>query len=568
MHNRLRALNASTERDFLSIGAYLQDLSSRAAVVARAAGSVVGLVAGEQVEKDRERLTEAVRSIDEYFRESQVKFQRDSSSLLLMLNLIETAYGPLSVFRTIVKHLHMLGVSTRIENARLNHGGSFDALAEHVERLSVVIASKSEYILRGLVALHEAMKQTLSKVLAARDATRDRTREILDGLASSLSTLSEKRGSSSQTAIRLVTTSNEVSTDMSEVISSLQFHDITRQQIDHVTDTFDELAREGLRSADAENDIISLIGEVGGLQIDQLDHARSQMLSAVGRLVAGLHGIAARLSRVLKETETLIGVSGEENSSFLSDLNHSVSFVIGSFARSGETDRELGGAVSYVSRLIENLSAFVNDIEEIASEIELIAINAQIRAAQTVGNGGGLAIIAEAIKALSDSTRGETLEMTRTLTHVGNAALALRTAGDTRECEEEAGAITTEMESLLNSLGQAQERLLSFLDELKRETGELTAGIETVVKGISAHERTNDVVTAVITGLQQVVARRKRPSGMESGRAADYLDKLTSRYTMHQERSLHQAHVDRISGTVPVVKEREFADNVESLLER
>ncbi len=552
---QLKALNASTEEDFLSIGAYLQDLSRRAASIAKAAESVVGLVTGEEVGKDTERLGDAVRSVDEYFRESQVKFERDSGSLLRMLHVVETAYRPLSVFKTIVKHLHMLGVSTRIENARLNEDGGFDTLAEHVEKLSVVIASKSDGILKGLIALHKAVKQTLSMIFAARDATHDRTLEILDGLASSLSTLSEKRGSSSQTAIRLASGSEEVSADMSEVISSLQFHDITRQQIEHVIDAFDELA--------GEDAIVEVIFEIGGLQIDQLDHARGEISSAVGRMMDGLHGIAARLSGMVKETETLTGASGREHSSFLSDLGRSVSFVIGSLDRNGDTDKELGGAVDYVSGLIENLSAFVNDIEEIASEIELIAINAQIRAARTEDNGGALGVLAEAIRALSDTTRGQTVEMTGTLTQVSDTALQLRTTGDARGRKSEIGAITAGMAPLLESLARSQERLLTLLDGLEKESRELTSGIERVVEGITAHERTNEVVNGVIAGLRQVTALRKPATGARPGSGADPLGKLAARYTMNQERSLHQAHMDRINGTRSMVEEKGFAGNVE-----
>ncbi len=333
---QLRALNGSTEEDFLSVGAYLHTLSSRATAVAKAAGSAVELVTGSGVENAAERLREVVHLIGEYLRESQAKSQRDSVSMLSMVDVVETVYRPLSAFKTIVKHLHMLGVSIRIENARLNNDGSFDLLAEHVEKLSVVIASKSEGIFKGLVALDEAMKQTFSRVIAANGVINGRTREVLDSLAASVSTLMEKRGSSSQTAVRLAGKSEEVSVDMSEVISSLQFHDITRQRIEHVIEVFDELTGPDPRGAGSDDGACNLIGEAAGLQIDQLDHARREMFSAVERMREGLHGIAARLSGMLQETETLISVSGKEHSSFLSDLNHSVSFVIGSLARNGK----------------------------------------------------------------------------------------------------------------------------------------------------------------------------------------------------------------------------------------
>jgi methyl-accepting chemotaxis protein len=560
---KLRALNISTERDFLSVGANLQHLSLQSAASAKAAGSIVDLITGEGVEKDTERLSEVVGLVDEYFRESGIKFQHDSGSLVRMLGVLETAYRPLSVFKSIVKHLHMLGVSTRIENARLTNDGNFQVLAEHVEKLSVVIASKSEGILKGLTFLHEAVKQTLAKVLVGKEAVNDRTQEILDAAANGLSTLCEKRRLSSQAAVRLAARSEHVSAEMSDVISSLQFHDITRQQIEHVIEVFDELTALEQSQGNGDRGIIMALGEVGSLQIDQLDHAKKEMLSAVGKIMDGLHGMARNLSGIVKETESLIGVAGEEHSSFLSDLNHSVSFVIGALGQNAETDRELSGSVRYVSGLIENLSAFVNDIEEIASEIELIAINAQIRAARTAGNGGALGVLAEAIRKLSDSTRNQTLEMTGTLKGVRDAAMALGTADGDNGNAREIGAITTEMQSLFDSLGRSQERLSSLLAELKRETGSLTGAIETMVTGMSAHTRTDEVVSGVIHGLRQLGAGRKRAARAEADKDTERLRALASRYTMHQERYVHEAHMGRVAGTMVRAQEKGFADNVE-----
>ena len=149
--------------------------------------------------------------------------------------------------------------------------------------------------------MHEAMKQTLPRVLAAKDVINDRTQEMLHSLAAGLSTLFEKRELSAQTAVRLAAKSEEVSSNMSEVISSLQFHDITRQQIEHVIDMFDELSAEG--SQGSANDIVEVLGDTADLQIDQLDHARKEMFSAVARIMDGLQGIARHLSAMLGETE-------------------------------------------------------------------------------------------------------------------------------------------------------------------------------------------------------------------------------------------------------------------------
>ena len=186
---------------------------------------------------------------------------------------------------------------------------------------------------------------------------------------------------------------------MSEVISSLQFHDITRQQIEHVIDVFDELGSEGLRDTGRDNDVANVLGDTGrppdrsARPCEKRDAFRRGEDDGWPSRDSG-----QPIGNAERNGKPLIGVAGKEDSSFLSDLNHSVSFVIGSLSRNAETDTELAGAVNHVSGLIQNVSAFVNDIEEIASEIELIAINAQIRAARTTGNGGALGVLAEAIR--------------------------------------------------------------------------------------------------------------------------------------------------------------------------
>jgi hypothetical protein len=146
---------------------------------------------------------------------------------------------------------------------------------------------------------------------------------------------------------------------------------------------------------------------------------------------------------------------------------------------------------------------------------------------------------------------------------VRDAALELGTTWENKGSEGDIVAITTEMKCLLDSFGGSHERLSSLLGQLKRETGGLTDAVETVIKGVSAHTRIDEVVGGIIKGLQQIIASRKVTAGSEAAENSDRLAKLTARYTMYQERSIHQAHMHRINGTTSVVEEKNFADNVE-----
>lgn len=561
---QLRSLNAFTEQDFLSLGRCLGDALSAVAAISKSAAAVVELVASDEIASGIEKLHKLLESVDDHFRQSDSNLERRSGPLRQMRDMVDRTHTPLSGFKRIVKHLHILSVSTKIENGRMaDDDRSFDLLAENVEQLSTVIASKSEKITEGLASLRTSVEETLSKMVAGKKSTQERAREILDNLVTGLSVLVEKRSSSSASASRVAHHSEEVSASISEVISSLQFHDITRQQIEHVADMLEQAAAEA-SGGDGDSTIREIMGDIGELQINQLSHGRDELVSAISRVVERLHHIASRLSGISEEVVRLAGFTDKEKISFMSELNSSISSVVGSFHQNEETGKELAGAVSAVAAMIQELSAFVNDIEEIGSEIRLIALNAQIKAARVADGGGALGVLAEAIKNLAGSASDQTVTMTGMLTGVSTAAMELAAIGDEdSQRDGKIGSIENNIKDLHGSLGRSNECLASLLGELDGSADGLTHGLEAAVEGITAHTRTNEVIGAVVSGLRNLGACAQHGDPSKTGKANEHLLALTSRYTMYQERQIHESHVHKKEGETGQGHASELGDNVE-----
>lgn len=558
----LRALNTSTEGDFLSVGAYLHELSSKTSTILRNIELVVGIVTGEGVRENTERLQEVRELINAYHSESRIVFEQQASSLVKILTALDIAHSPLSILKRITKHLHVLSVSIRIEDARLNDGDNFGMLSEQVEMLAGVIAQKIEAIFELFVSLREAVQRTLPGVNSARHAIDDRTAGIVHSLASGVSILVEKRTSSAQTATTLSRRSEEVYSNISDVISFLQFQDISRQQIEHVIETFDELSIEGQQGL--ADDIVCVLSELGALQIEQLDHARGEISRAVETIVDRLQAITGGLSAVLHDTDALIRANNvQEGNSFLSDLRQSASFVMTLLDENSEIGNRLAEAISGVSELLEKLSTLLGDVEDTASEIELIAINAQIRAARMTGFGAALGVLAKAIRNLSDTTMSQTQVMARTIEDLNRTAVELRADSRRGNYQTGVGIAVAEMKTLLNSLGESEGELTSLLADFKNRTKELHDEVEALIRHISAHTRTDSVVDGIIEGLQKIVNRRPAGACRATNPNVERLARLAERYTMHQERSVHQTHVNRTTGSCSTFDENGFADNVE-----
>ena len=118
----LSTLNSSTEQDFLSIGDHLSAVSTEARAVSDLARSVSDLMLNGEVASDTLRLKEVLEEVDHHFSFSRESIEGSSRILSTVKEMIVKAETPLMVFKKIVKHLHILGISTKIESERF-HGG-------------------------------------------------------------------------------------------------------------------------------------------------------------------------------------------------------------------------------------------------------------------------------------------------------------------------------------------------------------------------------------------------------------------------------------------------------------
>lgn len=558
----LKALNRSTEHDFLSIGASLDDVFSRAAKISRTANSSVELVTSDKSSEDTEKLHSVFEMIKERLQHSQLKLNNSSTVLQKMLDIGKNTDAPLDIFKRIVKHLRVLSVATKIENARLaSNDNSFNILADDIEKLSIVIASKTADIHKGLSLLQKEVQQALYGMLSYKDSKYKITHAVLDNIAADLQMLAEKRIQSSWVVQHIAVQSEEVSSDISEVVSSLQFHDITRQQIEHVTDIFDEICIAATNGASNGKACIYAIRDIGELQIQQLKNAKNEFISAINRIMESLGCLTSRVLEMSDEVVKLNNVAGRSNSSFMSELGYSISAIASSFNKNKELDNELSDAVCLVSDTIRELSVFVNDIEEIGSEIELIAINAQIKAAHAGEKGAALSVLAEAIRTLSYSARDQTLAITAILKSISDAARELERDGSGTDSENygKTEGITGIMGGLHVSLDQAHQGLLLLLHDLESETKDLSDAIGSLINSVTAHTRADEVISSITGGLQELVthARETLPHNGEDVEM-DYIKQLVSKYTMHQERQIHRSYFGRdITGKPGLSEESE-----------
>jgi methyl-accepting chemotaxis protein len=570
-NSELLSLNRSTEEDFLAVGASLREVLTKAEETSTMAKTASDLVQSEEMERCVETLQEFLGRMNRYLGASGERLELSMGILRSIMNESGRIKVPVTGFRKIVKRLRMLSISTKIESARFaaNDNG-FRNIADDVEKLSAIIDAKSTDILDAVDLLCKAISETLTNVSTLEAREQEQAKTMLDGAIRSFLSLSEKHTFSATVAGNIMSSSEEISQSIGEIVSLLQFHDITRQQIEHVIETFDELC-EKIGTAKDRDDVTERlrnlhINDVCKLQVNQLSSARHDLVSAIEGTTANLRNVTDKAIHISREISSLIAAVDCDDSSFLARLRTDLTKIVTSLNENAEANDKLSEAVKGVAGTINDLVVFVEGIEDIGLEIELIALNARIKAAQTGEGGAALGVLAEAVRNLSDDARQQTMPVSHALTHIREIAGSLDQRQDEDGKEAEIGFMENELHELLDSLGNMDERAAATISRMERVSKALEEEIRGLVSGITVHVRSEKALQKVIKSIEGASRQAGDFGTARNGEEkVVYLKKIESRYTMHKERSVHKSSTCVQGAALPFRKEttEELGDNVE-----
>jgi len=576
----LTHLAGATEDEFLQIGSQLQDFYRRSSDISVMANTLVDMVSGDQTKTLIDRLREMVADMEAYLADAHERNRHSCATLSGITSLLDTVSPPLEGFRKLTKTLRMLGISTKIESSRLGDmGEGFLTLAQDVGRLSQLVSEKSANILNHRQELASMINDNLRLMHAGESAQDAKLEGALANTARSLGELTDVNARCSSFGAMISAVSGEVSEDINEVVSSLQMHDMTRQQVEHILEALQHLlASIGESVSGAAGDVFTKklvieAGDVCELQSAQLQHAASDLCSAVDSVIANLRDVAGKQSSMAAATLSTTGIAGAGGGSFMDTISKGLATVTGVLAACSQTDREVSATLHRVSETMREMTGFVGDIEDIGTEIALIALNSQIKAAHTGKEGAALGVLAEAIKRLSVDAISQTAAVSDILMQI-NASTANLFSAATEETKllcARISAVEKELDIILASLGDMNRNQLTILNSLNEQVGRLTGDIGRATGSIDVHTRVRRMSVQVESDLDRIVerARRIEPASSEF---KENLRHMEERYTMQSERHIHEILARKRSGQDVVMQVKaqgngqsgsEFGDNVD-----
>lgn len=546
----LESLNRSTEHDFLAVGEKLTAFRSTARQISSDMAAIAELISGEHGRNASQALTRTL----ERCKEIDARIGQTGQALASVRDLSGQLRRLFSGLPNMVSIFRTLCTLTRIETSRLGgEGADLGHLTAEVTPLSESIQLSGERVLEASGRLEQEVQSAIRKGAELRTAQLKELPATIASVIDNLQSLEERRQLALELSSREAAQYAAICEALDDLVASVQFHDITRQQVEHVIQTLGRLrlSWEGRRKGRE-----SLSGDccaVLTLQSTQLSEAARIFASSVERLQGDLENIAQRVENASEAVRTLMGISGDNRDSFFLNMEHQFSAILKMLGTCQTAQAEMDSTAAGLGQTIGSMQNSVADIRGTEIQIQRISTNATIRAIHIGSAGVALNKIAEVMQRLALESNTNTEEVARTLDGMGDAAA--RVSGSE---EGEAGAqsvtktVVEEMQQAVGELQASSQSSFRRVNEIAALGSQLAQDIGAIRAGFSAGRIFAETVERARSELETLGAQDGSASLQALGAdATQHLEVLAKTYTMQRQRDVHESIVG--GGSIPAV---------------
>ncbi|MGC2112394.1 MAG: hypothetical protein WA655_22945 [Candidatus Korobacteraceae bacterium] len=532
----LDLLNHNTEQDFLRIGEKLVEFIQSVDLISSDLSALTNWEAGLRASR---ALT---HSLDRSM-EMSSRHTVSHGNLGGMRHEAGLLKRTLSGFQDIVQTFHTIGLLTRIETTRLGSAGcEFSDLADDVKSLATNVQSRVESTLNIADSLVPPIEKAMQEIVSRQEEQAKYLPSLISETRASLSSLRKAESQGHESSVRLEAQYKAISEAFKKLIVSLQFHDITRQQLEHVMESLRHFHADSAEKNDSILRDQRGVAIVLTLQSSQLGDAAEKFAVAVASVMHNLDDIGTHVLKMAEESRTLSGLSEHGDSSFFLRIEQGCTAILSSLVDCNRAESTTLAARRGLAETISRMRGPIEQIEEFEDRMHLVALNARICASNLGESGTVLSALADSMKERAVESRERTGALIKTLESMSEASATsgpgeLDSAGEPASLDR----CMEEMRAAVQDLHVSTDQSFSRIAQIIARGAHLGENISQTRKGFSV----GAVFSQSISRARKTL--NKLEQGLQTGVSCDVeialestLADFAKQYTMQAEREVHQ----------------------------
>ena len=541
----LLALTETLESEFLDIGNDLQEMTGLAGSIRVQYDAVLAILSGKEKDSALVFFALLLKKAEDLILASYEQYKHVFSVFKEVEGAVENAVVHQEDLQRVWALLPFIVAQFRIQASRFDAETRtcFFILASEVDAL---LASVRTEVGHQFEHLNET--QILSQKVAAdlvNTVIKHRTDVlmVLDASRKQLADLERALADSTSVVHGLFESSQGANRGISRMVRALQIQDSARQKIEHLCEAIDDL-EQNLEKA-ANHSTSTLDGEQLSRTAAQIAFLQRRQIETVfSSLEEEAHEIVGGIQEIHTAMEELVGSASRNSQIALESgvVNQSVTAIRGILEISRTTIAKADNVFECIAPLRSTFLAYTLRITELARSVRLSALNAQIYASNLSG-GEALSVLSEQARHVSDLSMEEASSLSKHLDGIGASIELLH-----QELEGFQTLARAEQSAIQEDAALCEVKLHSLQEDLPRSL----AGMSPSLKKLAA------LATRRASQLkfpQMVVEARRNAVDLfdelmllgerdsMGGRVPDagkQLDHLRNRYTMANEREVHE----------------------------